>query len=334
MVGIFRNFNPLGIIFLFFYGLVLRFAAFVMPQVPVPNEGDGFLYKFILSFLSPVGKSLPVMYSILAYLLVFIQAMMVNGLVNHYRMLSRSTFLPAMSYILVASLFPEWWEFSAALLINTLIVWVWSQMTGLYNSQRALSVLFSAGVVLGLCSLIYFPSVAFVLLMILSLVVMRPFKLAEWVVALISVTIPYYFLFAWLYLSNKWNPSEFIQGITVHYPGFKQDLWALGGVFFLIVPFLASGYYIQGNILRMLIQVRKSWSLLLLYLLTALIVPFISPSGSFAYWILCVPPFAAFHSNVYLQAERKWISALLHWAMVLFILALNIYVLSNPGQPG
>jgi hypothetical protein len=77
----------------------------------------------------------------------------------------------------------------------------------------------------------------------------------------------------------------------------------------------------------MLIQVRKSWSLLLLYLLTALLVPFINSSSTFEYWILCAPPFAAFHANTFFQANKKNLSPILHWIMVIFILALNMAVL-------
>jgi hypothetical protein len=88
-----------------------------------------------------------------------------------------------------------------------------------------------------------------------------------------------------------------------------------------------SGYIIQGNILRMLIQVRKSWSLLLLYLLTALLIPFINASPSFSYWILCAPPFAAFHANAYASAEQKWLPVVIHWVIVLFVLGLNGWML-------
>jgi hypothetical protein len=32
-----------------------------------------------------------------------------------------------------------------------------------------------------------------------------------------------------------------------------------------MVPFLTGGYFIQDNLRRMLIQIRKGWSLILLY---------------------------------------------------------------------
>jgi hypothetical protein len=327
VVGIFRNYNPFGIIFLFFYGLVLRFASFVRPQVPEPQDGDGFFYVGLLDFLSGIGTHMPQLYSILAYLLVFVQAMMVNGLVNNHRLLARASFLPAMSYILVTALFPEWWGFSVGLVVNTFMIWIWSQMTGLYNNQKPQWTLFSIGLALGICSLFYFPSIAFVLLVAMSLLVMRPFRIAEWLVALLGVTVPYYFLFAWLFLRSEWDPSAFLPAFRLNYPGFLQSIWAWVGMLMLMVPFLVSGYIIQGNILRMLIQVRKSWSLLLLYLLTALLIPFINASPSFSYWVICAPPFAAFHANAYASAQQKWLPVVIHWVTVLFVLGLNGWML-------
>lgn len=327
MVGIFRNYNPFGIIFLFFYGLLLRFASFIDPHVPVAQPTDGFLYQGMLNALSGMGEVTPVIYPILAYMLIFIQAMTLNNLVNNHRLLSRASFLPAMAYLLVTSLFPEWWQFSATLFVNSLLVWVWARMSGLYNNNRAKWVLFNIGMVLGFCSFFYFPSIAFVILMIFALAIMRPFNFSEWLVGLLGITTPYYFLFAYLYLSSQWDPAKFLPSLSLSFPSFQQNIWAWGGMVLLIVPFLISGYFIQGNILRMLIQVRKSWSLLLLYLLTALLVPFINSSSTFEYWILCAPPFAAFHAIAFFQPDKKKFPLVLHWIMVIFILALNVAVL-------
>lgn len=79
----------------------------------------------------------------------------------------------------------------------------------------------------------------------------------------------------------------------------------------------------------MLIQVRKSWSLLLLYLLTSLMVPFINSTSTFTYWILSAVPFAAFHANTFFYPQKKLLPYVLHWAMVIFILILNYVVMHS-----
>ncbi len=329
MVGLFRSNNPLSIVVLFFYGLVLKFSSFADPHIPVAQPTDGFLYHTFLWYLQGIGNRTPVIYPIITYLLVFTQAITLNNLIINQRLLAKSNFLPAMSYLLITSFFPEWWQLSSTLIVNTMLVWVWARMSILFHNVKAKLLLFNIGVVLGICSFFYFPSLTFVILMIIALLITRAFRITEWLVGLLGITTPYYFLFAYLYLSNKWDPKTFIPSISLSYPQFQQTIWAWGAMVLLIVPFLISGFFIQRDILRMLIQVRKSWSLLLLYLLTALMVPFINSTSTFEYWILCAVPFAVFHANTFFNSRQALFHNLLHWIMVIFILALNYIVLNS-----
>jgi hypothetical protein len=79
----------------------------------------------------------------------------------------------------------------------------------------------------------------------------------------------------------------------------------------------------------MLIQVRKGWSLLLVYLLVALVMPFMNATSSFEYWILSAVPFAAFHANVFFYPQKRLVPGLLHMLMAVFILALNYFMLKS-----
>jgi len=119
--------------------------------------------------------------------------------------------------------------------------------------------------------------------------------------------------------------------VSISLPRFQQDLWAWAAIVLMIIPFLISGFYIQGNMLRMLIQVRKSWGLMLTYLVISIFIPFINSTSTFEYWILCALPFAAFHAYTFFYIEKRWIAAILHWLFVAFILALNIWMPSIRG---
>jgi hypothetical protein len=231
--------------------------------------------------------------------------------------------------ICLHSAIPEWWQLSSTLIVNTFMIWAWSNMTALFKNQRAKQLLFNIGIIIGICSFFYFPSLAFVFLLAAALIIMRPVSIPEWLVGILGITTPYYFLFAWLYLRGRWNPGEYIPSVHLSYPQFQQTIWAWGGLLLLILPFLISGFYIQGSILRMLIQVRKGWSLLLVYLLFALMVPFINATATFEYWILSAVPFAAFHSNAFFSPQKRLIPNLLHAIMLIFILALNYVVLKS-----
>ncbi|WP_336516271.1 hypothetical protein [Pollutibacter soli] len=323
MVGVFRDYNPFGIIFLFFYGLILKYASFLQPHIPVAQPTDGFLYHSLLRSMESAGKSSPVIYSLFAYVLVFVQSIMLNTMVNNRRLLPKPSFLAAMSYLLITSFFPEWWQLSSTLIVNTFLIWIFSRMSILYSYPKAKLLLLNVGFVLGVSSFFYFPSLAFLLLIFFALLIMRPFRLVEWMVGLLGIMIPYYFLFAWMFLQNDWNIKKILPSVTLSYPTFQQTIWAWGGLLLLVIPFMISGFIIQGSILRMLIQVRKNWSLMLVYLLLAMLVPFINSSSTFEYWILSALPFAVFHAGAFYFSKRRYFPVILHWLMVIFVLALN-----------
>ncbi|MCO5239904.1 MAG: hypothetical protein M9904_07595 [Chitinophagaceae bacterium] len=331
MTGFFKTNSPVNIILLLVYSFVLKWHSFVYPHIPQPQPTDGFLYFKLLSFLSPAGQVVPVIYPLIVLVLTLTQAVIFNNLVNNEKLLPKPNYLPAMAYLLITSLFPEWWQLSSAVIINSLLVWIWAMLSRLFNHPRPKTQVFNAGLVVGLASFLYFPAIGFSLLVFFALITLRPFHLGEWLVALLGLLTPYYFLFAFLFLNDTWNPLTYLPSVSVSFPAFLQDVWAWVAIILLMVPFLISGFYIQSNILRMLIQVRKTWSLMLFYLLIALLIPFVNFSSTFAYWILCALPFAAFHGYTFFYAPKKWLPVTLHWVMVAFILALNIWVSVSGG---
>ncbi|MGB4845108.1 MAG: hypothetical protein WBP16_11640, partial [Ferruginibacter sp.] len=184
---------------------MLKLPMFLHPTVPQPQPIDGFLYKAVLNWLEPVGKGLPVTYSCISFILLFTQAVYFNKLVNDQRIMHKPNYLTGMSYLLITSLFMEWNLLSSPLIINSFLIWVWSKMSGLYNNPKPKSVLFNIGIAIGCCTFFYFPSLAFVALVIFGLAITRPFKLTEWLIALFGIITPYYFLLAIVFLTDKWQ---------------------------------------------------------------------------------------------------------------------------------
>ncbi|HRN58050.1 MAG TPA: hypothetical protein PLL71_16440, partial [Agriterribacter sp.] len=116
MTGAFKTNNPVNILLLLAYAFVLKWHAFVYPHIPAPQATDGFLYLKLLNFLSPAGQSLPVIYPFIVLALTLTQAITFNSLINNEKLLPKPNYLPAMAYMLITSLFPEWWQLSPALI--------------------------------------------------------------------------------------------------------------------------------------------------------------------------------------------------------------------------
>lgn len=318
MVGIFKVNNPFNTFILLIYGLLLKLCWFLHPVIPAVQQTDGFLYRELLMKLELVGHHFPILYPLITFLLLYTQAVTFNKLINDQRLMQRSNYLPAMSYLLITSIFPEWNVLSAPLLINTLLVWVWARMSNLYSSNQPKTTLFNIGMVIGLATFFYFPSLAFAALMIFALIVTRPFNIGEWILSLLGIITPWYFLISYLYLSNKLQGYH-LPGFAVTYPQFNQSYWSLAAVCIVLIAFLIGAYFVQVNFRRQLVQVRKSWSLIMLYLVVAVFIPFINATHTFEYWILAAVPLSAFIGSAFLYSQKKWLTNAIHWIMVAFV---------------
>jgi hypothetical protein len=323
VIGLFKQKNPGNALLLLIYGLFLKFPFFLHPAKYVPQEGDNYIFNIIISFLSPVTTKAPVVLSILAFLLLFIQASLLNRITNNLRLLPKNNFLPGMSYILCTSLLPEWNAFSAPLLVNSLLIWIWYRTTELYSHNKPKTAIFNIAVLIGILPLIYSPALVFILFFLFALLLTRTFKITEWMVALLGFTTPYYFLFVFLYLTNQWSWTKIIPYLSFHLPKLPASLWITGSIVFLVLPFLIGAYYVQDNLNKMLIQVRKSWSLLLVLLIACVMPILFNPGNNYVHWISAVLPLACFQAAAYYYPTGKWFPLLLHWVIFSFVVLMN-----------
>ncbi len=328
MIGIFKDKNPANIFLILLFGVLIKLPMFLHPHITTARPGDSVLYKGLLDFLEPNARSFPALYPLLSFLLLFLQAAMLSRFINMQRMVTKPTFLPGMAYLLITSLFPEWNYFSAPLIINTILIYVLSRLFTIYNLQNLKGTIFNIGLSLGISSFLFFPSITFVIWVLLALMVMRPFRFNEWLICLLGLTTPFYFYAIYLFITGHWSWENWLPYISFSLPKVEQSAWVSGSAFLLVLPFLTGGYFVQDSLRRMLIHIRKGWSLLLLYLLVAMLVPFVNTIDTFENWVLATVPFAAFHACTYLYSKVKLYPILLFWITVAFIVAYQYY---GPG---
>jgi hypothetical protein len=298
---------------------------FLHPKIIVATKNDEDLYHHLISFINSSGANSAILASGISFTLLMIQSFMVNYLVNEYRMTTRETFLPAMAYLLITSLLPEWNYLSSPLVANTLIIWAFIKLFKLYNLSITRAEVYNIGVIIGISSYIYFPSASFIICFLLGIMILMPFRPNEIVLFLMGALTPYYFYGAYLFLSDKLNIPNFLPHVSVRIPVITSSIYLAAGTILLAVPFLIGGYFVQTHMHKMLIQVRKNWSILLLYILLAFFVPFINSYTSFNNWILVAAPFAAFHANAYYYPAKKFLP------LFLFVITLGFIFFQQYG---
>lgn len=320
MIALFKQKSPANIIILLIFGLLIKLPIFLYPKEVVATDNDGRLYQALVQAINNTGNS-ALLASAIAFFLLYIQALMINYLVNEYRMTTRQTYLPGMAYLMITSLLPEWSVLSAALVSNLFIILIFTNLFRLYNQSAVNSKIFNVGLLAGLTSFIFFPSLIFAFAIILGLMILRAFRLNEFFLLLMGAATPYYFYAAYLFLTDQFVVSQFFPEVYLQVPQVQRSLWLVGSTLLLAIPFLIGGYFIQAQLRKMLIQARKNWSIILLFLLLAFGVPFINSTSSFHTWILTAAPFAAFHASAYLYPVRKWLPLFLFLATIVFIIS-------------
>lgn len=304
--------------------MLLKFVWLLHPQIPEIRKLNGFLFNDILKIIKPFLDSYPSGYFIISYSLLFTQAVSFNQLITSRRLMQKPNYLPAMSYLLVTSFFSEWNQLSAPLIVSSILIWVWSKISNLNNNQHPKSTLYNIGIAIGICSFLYLPSLVFTLLIILSLTITRPPRAAEWFINIAGVLTPWYFLAAWLFLNNNLY-SFHLTALGFSYPVYHLKKPELTGVFLIILLTIIGGFFVQSVSSKQILQVRKNWQLLLLYLIIALAISFINHINEVQYWLLAMVPVSAFIACAFYYPRIKWIPRILHWVMVGFVLYMEYF---------
>lgn len=329
MTGLFRNQHPFTVVLLFFLGIALRPAAFLMPVLPQRTPGDGYLYTLFADLLVGLSHSSAWLPALIAYCFVFLQALLLNAQMEKDKLLPRTGFLPALSYLMVTALLPDWWELSALMVSTTLVIKVWGDVNRVFNAGRPGSIVFHAGILMGLSALIFFPSIIFAAFIFFAPAVMGTPRFRDWVSAFVGLLMPFYFFLSWLYLTSGMQQAHLTSVIPFRLPKPEETPLTWVSLGLLLLPILWGIGLLNRQLPRMLIRNRKIWTLFYGYLLLGILVAFWGGGRGLGSFYLAFVPVAAFHSIVYEHAARPWLSRLLLWTTIFAILSWNFLLLNK-----
>lgn len=321
MVNLFRNKSYSGIIFLALLFLVVHSHFFVQAPIITTPTHSGFFEVFIQQYIQPLpGYLLFLIYAAL----VLVQAIHFNFALNNAHMFQQPGYTSGMAYILLSGFLPGWSQINAALLANTLIVWVFIKLIRLYNNPAPKTLLFNIGLISGCTILSYHPTITLLLVIFFALAVVRPFRAAEWLVLLIGAIFPYYVVAAFLFITNQTNN---IYGILPHFqlawPLALPAHWLSITIGYVLLLFILSFYFWQLHVNRMVIQIRKNWLIVLVLLLVSLFGPFIFAYAGRTAAFVWIIPLSAFFANYFLYSKKTLLPNIFFWLALLLIFHNN-----------
>jgi hypothetical protein len=157
-----------------------------------------------------------------------------------------------------------------------------------------------------------------------ALGITRPFRINEWFVLLLGIITPLYFWCGYLFLNDQLQ-GTFVTLANLFHPhriisaNIKIPIIAFSTAGLLLIAGVVT-WQTNGN--RMVIQVRKMWSVLFFMFLLLLPVVFImTDAWPYALLLACVPG-AAFVSNAFLYPKRL-VSVVFFWLMAAAVVYIN-----------
>lgn len=327
MVFLFRDKSVINIFFLVILSITVHLHFFVGAPLVIYNSRDGVLSILLHNYVS--GQPQTVLF-LIYHMVVLVQAIRLNMVLNDLRMFQQNNYTTAMAYVLLSGILTQWCSISAALAANFLLIWIFTKLSRLYNHPSPKTLLFNTGLIVGLSVVCYHPTAILILAVLFALAVVRPFSLAEWLVLLMGVLVPYYFLFSWLFLKDQ-SPafSSFLPSLRWNLPVPQWTAPLLVSLSVLVVILLAGLYYWQLSNKRMIIQIRKNWGVMAVMLFILLPIPFIFFHAGLESALMMLVPLAAFAGNVFSYPRRLLLPNILFWLAMAVIAYNNWWFLKN-----
>lgn len=326
MIQQFRSLNPLNVLLLAIVAIFLRMG--VLLQLPDKLNFDYIepFARFLVAI--PENAVSPSANLWISLAITLLQAFIFNKIINHYNLLGKPTFLPALVYITVTSLFTPFILLSPTLVCNFIVLWMIEKFLSIYRREDVRSALFDLGMMVGLGTLIYFPFIAMLPLLWISLVIFRPFHWREWMTGIIGFLTIFFFLAVYYYWNdtlaqfyNIWLPLA--KPFPVNYKVNWYDYLVLIPVVIILVLGIIQ---LRSNFFRSFVQTRKSFQLLFFMLILSLISFYLKTDFRIYHFLLCGPPAAVMMAYYFVQAgTKRWVYEGLYLMLVGFIIYFQIF---------
>ena len=288
-------------------GLVLCLGVFIhLPEdlMPIFVEPaiSNFTCKLYPHNISPEANVL------IALALTIVQALFINNVVNHFNLVGRSSFLPALMYMTLASLMLPFLVLSPMLICNFLSIWMLSKLLSLYRQTDIKPLMFDLGMIVALGSLVYFPFIVMLPLLWCGLLIFRPFDWREWLAAFVGF-LAVYFLLGIIYLwfdrlgefYEIWLPLTHPLPTSIHVDIY--DYLVLLPVILILVLFI---FILRQNLFKSVVHIRKSFQLLFCMFALVVVSFYLNPDLTVNHFLLAVPPIAIYMAYYFSYATKRW----------------------------
>lgn len=322
MVQRFKSFNVVNIFLLVVFTIFMRVSV-LMSFTTEHTLSFSLLEPFAklmieVDFLSKISYTANLW---LATFFVLLQAFFLNFVINNHLLFGRTTLLPALIYVIVSSIFPQFLTLSAPLMVNFLLIWMFAKVVRFSKVGNPLAMMFDMGLIVAAGTLIYFPFITMFLVVLLGLLIFRPFYWREWFAGILGFVTVYLFVAVFYYWNNSFG--KFIQIFEPFANKFPSAFPLQTNDYLPLIPLamvmIGSFWLLRQNFYNNFVATRKTYQWLFYTFLVAILSFYLRPGFSMVHFVLAVPSAAVFSAYYFNFAKNKWIFESMFWLLVFSI---------------
>jgi hypothetical protein len=325
LLSFFKSNNPAVVIFYILYLLLFRLCfIFATDNAAVVGLHSEPLSNWLFTYFAGFGANWKIVSISLSALLCFIQALLVNNIVNENKILARKNYVAGALYIVFASFFKESLFLSPAAIATTLVILCISRLFSLVKKEKSYGDVFDTGFLIAIATLFYFPCALFIIFVYIGLATVRPFNYREWTIVLLGFAAPLFLVFNWYFWHD--TTAQMLKEIANVQPGG----WLVLGTFSIPDKLMLGSLgvctaiclvLLPGSLYSSLIQVRKFANILVVLIVVTLVAGLLQQTVHLSHLIFLALPLGIISAMVFVQIKRSWISEVIHLILILLVLA-------------
>ncbi len=320
VIRFFSTSHPVNILLLFLLGALVRIPFFITPPIVSEDVLTGTGFSVINASLFSYLNDYPVLFPAMAYVIIFIQGLSLNGFLNSQKLFPTPHLLFVLSYVIFTSIRPEWNTLSPQLMVSVIITICLQKLMLLYQRVHVANDLFMLAFIAGIGSLLYKPAIVLFVFLFAGMLIFRPFHLAEWIIVFFGFSLPYYLGLSYLFIFDLWGASwDLIPYFKVVMPVFFRNSEEVVIAILIMVPLISGFFYARKSAVRMVVLPRKSWAFISLVLVMCAFFIFAGGGFMFDALFLMMIPASFFITAFFYYPNVKFFPSLYLWLILSFL---------------
>ncbi len=172
----------------------LLWATAFSNSIPMPlPDSVSPLYNFMYNWL----HNSPLLYTIIAFILVLGEAFLLNNLLTEYGISPKNSFQTAFWYVILMSFFRGELTLHPVIFVNLCIIVVLLMIFRATSREECYKEVFTSGFFIALASLFLFKSMGLLVAFWIFLIVLQVYSWREWLIILIGICSVYLYMYAY-----------------------------------------------------------------------------------------------------------------------------------------